>query len=155
LKLDDRSIPGTSGRVEFISISRERGTTKENVSEAILKEDFGILGDAHADVWHRQVSLLPLEAIEQFRTGTSIEVHPGDFAENLTVSGVDFKLLTMGVKLKLGDTVILEVTQIGKECHDRCHIYDTVGDCIMPKIGVFTKVLSGGRIGVGDSITFI
>jgi len=149
------NIQGTSGRIEFISISRSRGTAKENVSEAYLKENFGIVGDAHADNWHRQVSLLPLEAIEEFRTGKSIEVHPGDFAENIAVSGIDFKLLTLGVKLRLGDTAILEVTQIGKECHDRCHIFDTVGDCIMPKMGVFTKVLAGGEIKVGDCITFI
>ena len=138
------------GVIRGICISEEKGTQKHEVSEAELIEDWGIKGDAHAGKWHRQVSLLGLEQIEEFRA-RGAEVEFGAFGENLVVEGFHFRTLPVGTVFQIGD-VILEMTQIGKECHSHCQIYKVMGDCIMPREGVFAKVLHGGMIKKGDKI---
>lgn len=142
------------GWIRGICISRERGTQKEPVDEADLIEDWGIEGDAHAGKWHRQVSLLSLEKITEFQErGASVE--PGAFGENVIVEGYDLKTLPVGTRFCTEGGCLLELTQIGKQCHAHCRIYQAVGDCIMPREGVFTRVLKGGRMKVGDRITVI
>lgn len=138
------------GKILAICISEKKGVQKRNVGEAVLLEDFGIENDAHAGKWHRQVSLLSAEKINAFRE-KGAEVNYGDFGENLVVEGIDFSSLSVGTKLVCND-VILELTQIGKECHSRCQIYHKMGDCIMPREGVFARVLKGGRIRLGDEL---
>jgi molybdopterin adenylyltransferase len=140
-----------TGRIRAISVSSRTGEPKHNVPEAELRADFGIVGDAHAGSGPRQVSLLALESIEELR-GKGTEVSPGDFAENLTVEGLDLSALTVGQRLRIGNAVELEVTQLGKRCHGRCRIFEKLGDCIMPKQGVFARIVTGGRIAVGDEI---
>ena len=139
------------GRIRAISVSKEKGTQKVNVSEAQLKTDFGIIGDAHAGSTHRQVSLLAVESIEEM-VAKGAKVSPGNFAENITTEGIDLLLLEVGSKLKLGESTELEITQFGKQCHSRCEIFKQVGDCIMPREGIFAKVIKPGRINVGDAI---
>ncbi|MGQ9610721.1 MAG: MOSC domain-containing protein [bacterium] len=141
-------------QVYEVSISKKKGTRKVNINEAMLIENYGIKDDAHAGNWHRQVSLLALESIEKIRA-KGLDVNPGDFAENITTIGINLINLPIGTKLKLGDSVLLEVTQIGKECHSKCAIYEQAGDCVMPREGIFAKVLSGGIIKKGDPITVI
>lgn len=141
------------GKILAVCISEKRGTQKVNVQEAELIEDFGIKGDAHAGKWHRQVSLLSYEKIEDFRQ-RGAEVNDGAFGENLVVSGFDFKTLPVGTRFACND-VILELTQIGKECHHGCEIFQKMGDCIMPREGVFTKVIRGGRVKVGDEMKIL
>ncbi len=139
------------GQVKAISISEKRGTQKTNVPEAELKMDFGIVGDAHAADWHRQVSLLAVESIDKM-IAAGATVSPGNFAENITTEGIDMLNLPIGTKLRIGSDTELEITQIGKECHSRCEIFEQVGDCIMPREGVFAKVTKPGAIKVGDGI---
>jgi MOSC domain-containing protein YiiM len=127
-----------------INISERTGEQKEPVQEALLRTDHGIEGDAHAGPWHRQVSLLATEDIEGMR-GRGVEIHYGDFAENITTQGIELAELPVGTRLHLGE-VILEVTQIGKECHHDCTVFEAVGDCVMPRRGIFAKVIRGGRI---------
>ena len=141
----------TAGRVRAICISEKRGTEKHAVAEAKFEKGFGIVGDAHAGKWHRQVSLLSWDKIEAFRS-RGAEVRDGDFGENLVVSGIDFRALPIGTKFRCND-VVLELTQIGKECHHGCQIFQKMGECIMPREGVFTRVLHGGTISVGDTLT--
>ena len=136
------------GIVTAICISKQRGTRKEPVSSARFEPDHGVAGDAHAGNWHRQVSLLQQEKIDAFQE-KGITVTPGAFGENLIVSGIDFRSLPVGTLLRCGE-VLLEMTQIGKECHTHCAIYHQTGDCIMPREGVFARVLQGGTIAVGD-----
>jgi len=131
-------------RILSINISTATGTQKEPVEFAVLRPSHGIEGDAHARDWHRQVSLLAEEDIDTMR-GKGVELNYGDFAENITTRGVDLCSLPVGSHLFLGDTE-LEVTQIGKECHHGCAIYQIVGDCVMPRKGIFAKVIKGGRI---------
>lgn len=138
------------GIIKGICISEKSGTQKHEVSEAKLIADWGIENDAHAGRWHRQVSLLSLEKIEAFRA-RGVEVEFGAFGENLIVDGYDFRNLPVGTRFRCND-VLLEMTQIGKECHSHCEIYKVVGDCIMPREGVFAKVLQGGTIKVGDEL---
>ena len=141
------------GKLIAINISEKRGTEKKEIQEAQLVTDFGIAGDAHAGKWHRQVSLLSFEKIEDFKArGARIE--NGAFGENLIVSGFDFKTLPLGTRFQIGDT-LLEMTQIGKQCHSHCAIYQRMGECIMPKEGVFAVVLKGGTIKKGDEVTMI
>lgn len=141
------------GIVKGICISEQKGTQKHEVPEAVLIEDWGIEGDAHAGKWHRQVSLLGFQQIEEFRArGAGIEF--GAFGENLIVDGFHFRTLPVGTRFRAGD-VILEMTQIGKECHAHCEIYKVMGDCIMPREGVFAKVLRGGVIHRGDSLELV
>ena len=142
----------TDGRIHSISVSKTKGDQKHNVDEATLLENHGIEGDAHAGS-ERQVSLLPLESFSKM-DGHQVDLKPGDFAENLTTTGLDFEDLSIGRKLMIGERVELEVTQIGKECHNDCHIREVVGDCIMPREGVFVRVLKGGVIRVGDAIVW-
>ena len=141
------------GKVIAVCISEQKGTQKKNVHTANFIEDFGIENDAHAGKWHRQVSLLSYEKIQDFRA-RGAKVDDGAFGENLVVSGFDFKTLPIGTKFKCND-VVLELTQIGKECHHGCAIYQAMGDCIMPREGVFTKVLHGGTISEGDDFEIL
>lgn len=136
-----------------VCISEKKGTQKKNVHEALFIEDFGLENDAHAGKWHRQVSLLSYEKIQDFKK-KGAPVEDGAFGENLIVSGIDFKNLPVGTRFQSGD-VVLEMTQIGKECHSGCEIYKIMGDCIMPREGVFAKVLHGGRIREGDELTVL
>lgn len=138
------------GVIKGICISEKRGTAKHEIEEAVLVKDWGIQGDAHAGHWHRQVSLLSYEKIEEFRKkGADIEL--GAFGENLIVSGYDFRSLPVGTRFRCGNA-ILEMTQIGKECHSHCEIYKCMGECIMPREGVFAVVLEGGTIRKGDNL---
>ena len=139
------------GIVIAVCRSEQKGTQKHNVGSARFLEDWGMEGDAHAGKWHRQVSLLSYEKIEAFRA-RGAEVADGAFGENLVVSGFDFRALPVGTRLRCGD-VLLEMTQIGKECHSGCAIYQQMGECIMPREGVFARVLQGGTISVGDTMT--
>lgn len=141
------------GKVMAVCISEKKGTQKRNVHEALFIEDFGLENDAHAGKWHRQVSLLSYEKIQDFKK-KGAPVEDGAFGENLIVSGIDFKNLPVGTRFQSGD-VVLEMTQIGKECHNGCEIYKIMGDCIMPREGVFAKVLCGGRIREGDELTVL
>lgn len=141
------------GVIKGICISENRGTAKHEIEEAILVKDWGIQGDAHAGHWHRQVSLLSYEKIEEFRKkGADIEL--GAFGENLIVSGYDFRNLAVGTRFQCGEAV-LEMTQIGKECHSHCEIYKRMGECIMPREGVFAIVLQGGTIQKGNNLEII
>ena len=142
------------GRIKAISISSEKGVQKTNVPAAELKPEHGIVGDAHAGKWHRQVSLLGIESIQKM-LDKGADVEPGNFAENITTEGINVYELPVGTRLKAGESISLEVTQIGKECHSHCAIYQQIGDCIMPREGIFAKVLQGGRIKVGDVIEVI
>ncbi len=140
------------GRVVSINISEKKGIRKMPVESAIIDENSGIKGDAHASSgWHRQVSLLAIESIKKMQE-IGLDVKPGDFAENITTEGIDLLSLPIGTKMSIGGEVVGEVSQIGKECHSRCAIYYQAGDCVMPKEGIFIKILKGGSIKVGDSI---
>ena len=139
-------------KIIAVSRSEQKGTKKINVSEGVLKENYGLVGDAHADCCtHRQVSLLAIESINKMRS-LGFDVGPGDFAENLASQGIDLISLPIGIRLSIGEEVVLEVTQIGKECHTGCAIYRQIGKCIMPKEGVFAKVIRGGIVKAGDEI---
>jgi len=132
--------------------SQKKGTKKEDVKEGYLHQDYGLADDAHADCsTHRQVSLLAIESIDKMRS-LGFDLSPGDFAENLTTEGIDLVSVPIGTKLSVGQDVILEMTQIGKECHTACAIRRQVGQCIMPEEGVFTKVIRGGQVRAGDQI---
>ena len=139
------------GKIIAVCTSPEKGTQKQNVGSALLVEDWGIQGDAHAGKWHRQVSLLSYDQVEEFRA-RGAQVEPGAFGENLLVEGFDFKSLPVGTRFGCNGAV-LELTQIGKQCHAHCQIYRQVGDCIMPREGVFTRVLRGGVVRVGAELT--
>ena len=138
------------GKVIAVCISPEKGTQKRNIGKGIFIEDFGIQGDAHAGKWHRQVSLLSHDKIDAFRA-RGAEVQDGAFVDNLVVEGIDFRVLPVGTRLYCSD-VILEMTQIGKECHHGCEIFQKMGDCIMPREGVFARVIRGGTICAGDEM---
>jgi len=141
-----------SGRVISVNISAKKGVRKKPVDEILVKTGYGIEGDAHASAeWHRQVSLLALESIRKMQE-KGLEVKPGDFAENITTEGLDLVSLPLGTKMQIGADIIGEVSQIGKECHTRCAIYYQAGDCVMPKEGIFIRVLKGGTIKKGDII---
>jgi len=139
------------GKVVSINISDKKGVRKKPVTEAEIVTDFGIEGDAHASQnWHRQISLLAVESIKKMQA-LGLKVNPGVFAENITTEGIDLLGLPVGTKMSIGN-VAVEVSQIGKECHTRCSIYYQAGDCVMPKEGIFVKVLKGGKIKQGDAI---
>ena len=132
--------------------SDKKGMKKTPVHEIVIRENYGVDGDAHADdTTHRQVSLLAIESIDKMR-GKGLDLQPGDFAENITTQGIDLASLPVGTRIMAGDRVVLEMTQIGKECHTGCAIRTQVGDCIMPREGVFARVIRGGRIKAGDII---
>ena len=144
---------GNKGKVIAVCISEKKGTQKKEAPEIRLVPDWGIEGDAHAGKWHRQVSLLSVEKIEEFKArGASVE--NGAFGENIIIEGFDLKGLPVGTRFRIGDA-LLELTQIGKECHTHCTIYHQVGDCIMPREGVFTVVLEGGIVKAGDTVELI
>ena len=140
------------GKVIATCTSEIKGVQKKNVHQVCLIEDYGIEGDAHAGKWHRQVSLLSYEKIEEFKA-KGAPVKDGAFGENLIVQGFDFKTLPVGTRLKCND-VILEITQIGKQCHNGCEIFKIMGDCIMPREGVFARVIKGGVISEGDEMVY-
>jgi len=140
------------GRVLAVNISEDKGTKKTNVGSGVLLKEHGLKGDAHAGPWHRQVSFLANESIQKMRD-MGLNVTYGDFAENITTEGVDLVHLPIGTEIRIGDSVALRVTQIGKVCHDRCAIYYQAGDCIMPKEGIFAEVMTEGEVKVGDEIT--
>ncbi len=141
----------SSGTIESICISRKKGVVKKPVDEAVFRTNHGIEGDAHAGDWHRQISLLPEESIEGVREHIP-NLTDGAFAENLITAGVDLGALHVGTQLLINGEVRLEVTQIGKECHTACAIRTITGDCIMPREGVFCRVLHGGRVVSGMPI---
>jgi len=141
----------SDGRIVAVSISPKKGVKKTNILLGSLIENYGLENDAHAGDWHRQVSLLAVESISKIRK-KGLDVNPGDFAENITTKGIKLWELPVGTRLKLGKDALVEVTQIGKECHNRCAIYKQVGDCVMPREGIFVKVLKGGTIGPSDGI---
>lgn len=140
-------------KIKSLAVSRKKGVRKTTVSCVELIADFGIKGDAHAGPWHRQVSFLASEKIENARQ-QGLDVSFGDFAENIATTGVDWRTVPVGTKVCLGDAAVVEITQIGKTCHNRCAIYYQAGDCIMPREGVFARVIEGGTISCGDSIVF-
>lgn len=144
----------TGATVISVNISEATGEKKHDVGTCNVLEERGLEGDAHAGDWHRQVSLLALESIDKMRLA-GLDVRPGDFAENLTIQGLDVKSLPVGTRLEVGDGLLLEITQIGKECHERCAIYYQAGDCVMPTEGVFARVLEGGKVNVGDSLVVV
>jgi MOSC domain-containing protein YiiM len=139
-----------SAIVVAVCISENKGERKKPVASVSVRENHGIIGDAHAGDWHRQISLLAMESIDKMRA-MGLDVTTGDFAENITTKGIDLPSLPIGTQLSIGET-LLEVTQIGKECHTRCAIYHQAGDCVMPKEGIFVRVLRGGAIKAGDTI---
>jgi MOSC domain-containing protein YiiM len=142
--------------VEIVSIamSRKKGTIKKCINQAELIENHGIKEDAHAGDWHRQLSFLAAESIEKAST-SNFKLNFGDFAENIATTGIDWKSMKIGQRVKLGTDALVEITQIGKECHKKCAIYYRTGDCIMPKEGVFAKILKGGTIKIKDNISLI
>ncbi|NOY13310.1 MAG: MOSC domain-containing protein [Deltaproteobacteria bacterium] len=139
-----------AAKIVAVCISKNKGERKTPVEQVELRKEHGIVGDAHAGDWHRQVSLLAKESIDKMRA-LGLDVDNGDFAENLTTEGIDLPGLPIGTRLQLGEC-LLEVTQIGKECHTRCAIYYQAGDCVMPKEGIFARVLTGGTVQAGESI---
>ena len=141
------------GQVVAVCISPRKGEKKIPVPCAELRPEHGMVGDAHAGNWHRQVSLLAVESIDKMRR-LGLDVGMGDFAENITTAGVDLVAIPIGGRLKIGETV-LEVTQIGKECHNKCAIYHKAGHCVMPAEGIFARVLAGGSLQAGDPVTLV
>ena len=138
------------GTIHSVSISTQKGTKKTNVPKTLLVENHGIESDAHAGPWHRQISLLALESIDTLRE-MGATADPGDFAENITTEGINLLMLKLGDQISIADAV-LEITQIGKECHAHCAIWAAVGDCVMPREGIFARVIRGGYIQPGDNI---
>jgi len=138
-------------KIVSIAVSRSKGTRKEPVGQAILVKEHGIQGDAHAGAWHRQVSFLAMESIEKAKAA-GLSVGFGDFAENFATEGIDWVKVPVGERFELGESALVEITQIGKECHKRCAIFYQAGDCIMPREGVFARVIEGGVIRPGDEI---
>ena len=140
-------------KILSVNISTKKGTVKSPVERLVLNH-LGVEGDAHAGEWHRQVSLLGIESFERFKDMTKREVKFGDFAENITTSGIDLVSLPVGTRMAIGGALV-EVTQIGKECHAPCAIYYQAGSCVMPKEGIFVKVLEGGRAEAGSPLTIL
>lgn len=141
------------GKIVSLNISTKKGVNKEPVESVEVKVDHGIVGDAHAADWHRQISLLAEESID-FMRAKGLELDPGAFAENITTEGIDLAHLPIGTRLGNGE-VVLEVTQIGKKCHHGCAIFKQVGDCIMPREGIFTKVIVPGTLRRGDNLDLL
>ena len=149
----EKDATSQRGTVLAVCTSDRKGIRKRNVEQAELRPEWGIVGDAHAANWHRQVSLLAWESIEKMRE-LGLNVNAGSFAENITTQGLSLVDLPVGTHLRLGQARV-EVTQIGKVCHERCAIYYQAGDCVMPREGIFVKVNQGGRVQVGDSIEIL
>jgi len=143
-----------TGKIVAVSVSLKKSVKKTNIRSGRLVENHGMENDAHAGDWHRQISLLALESIAKIR-GKGLEVNPGDFAENITTEGIQLWELPVGTRMKLGEEALVEVTQIGKECHDRCAIFHQVGDCVMPREGVFVRVMKRGEVKPGDLVQVV
>jgi molybdopterin adenylyltransferase len=143
----------TEGKVMAVCVSDRKGIPKHDVGSGVLRVDWGIEGDAHAGNWHRQVSLLAMESIDKVRA-KGLNVHPGDFAENITTEGIELYTLPVGTHMRLG-SALAEVTQIGKVCHKGCTIFELSGDCVMPREGIFVKILAPGTVSVGDAVTIL
>jgi len=141
-------------KIRSIAVSKAKGTRKELVEQALVVAEHGIQGDAHAGPWHRQVSFLATESIEKAKAA-GLSVGFGDFAENIATEGIDWVSFPVGARFRLGESVLVEITQIGKECHRKCAIYYQAGDCIMPREGVFARVIEGGVIRCGDRIVSV
>lgn len=144
-------IPAQTGHVVSVNTSPRKTVRKQPVERCLVVEGHGLEGDAHGGDWHRQVSLLALESIETMRA-KGLDVGPGDFAENVTTEGVDLLALPVGSRVEVGDDLVLEISQIGKECHTKCAIYYQAGDCVMPREGIFAVVKRGGEVSVGDEV---
>ncbi len=142
------------GKITAVCISEKKGIQKRDVRIHRLIEDFGLEGDAHAGKWHRQVSLLARESADIMRE-KGLPIKDGDFGENIVTEGIELKSLPIGTILKIGEDIIMRVTQIGKLCHERCAIYYKAGDCIMPREGIFAEVIKGGTVKAGDEITIL
>jgi len=142
-----------SAKIVAVCISENKGERKQPVERGELLPYHGLAGDAHAGPWHRQISLLAQESVEKMRAA-GLDVGPGAFAENITTSGIDLMSLKLGTRLRIG-SALLEITQIGKECHSHCEIHRLTGDCVMPREGVFAVVIEGGMLKAGDGITVI
>ena len=141
-------------KIVSLAISKKKGTPKVQVEKATLLEDHGLEGDAHAGPWHRQVSFLAAESIEKART-QGLNVGFGDFAENIATSGVDWQDIAVGDRVHLGESALVEITQKGKECHAKCAIYYMAGDCIMPREGIFGRVIKGGEVRAGAPVKIL
>ena len=141
-------------RIASVAVSRKKGTRKTCVEQALLLANHGIEDDAHAGPWHRQVSFLAGESIREAHE-RGLNVSFGDFAENIATEGIDWREVPVGARIRLGDTAVVEITQIGKDCHKKCSIYYQAGDCIMPREGIFARVLRGGMIRCGDRIVLL
>jgi MOSC domain-containing protein YiiM len=141
-------------KIVSIAISKKKGTRKAQIDQASLIQNHGLEGDAHAGPWHRQVSFLASESIEESKK-KGCDVTFGDFAENIATSGINWQKVPVGTLVHLGDSAIVKITQIGKECHNKCAIYYLAGDCIMPREGIFGSVLKGGKIHRGDMVRII
>ncbi len=146
------TLVGKKGVIKAVCISSEKHVQKDDVGKALLIEEYGLEGDAHAGYAHRQVSLLAEESVEKMKALGLKNLRPGAFGENLTTSGIDLLSLKVGDRLRVGEEIILEVSQIGKECVERCAIYYQAGDCIMPREGIFARVIRGGHLRRGDLI---
>jgi MOSC domain-containing protein YiiM len=142
------------GEVIAVCTSPLKQTRKININECLVEKNHGLMGDAHSNYQtHRQVSLLALESIDKMRD-MGLDVHPGDFAENITTKGIKLVTIPIGTRIQVGDS-IMEVTQIGKECHNRCAIYQQAGDCIMPREGIFARAITGGKVKTGDKVRIL
>lgn len=153
--LNELKGTNTTGKIVAISISKKKGIPKTNVQTAKLIENFGIEGDVHAGNWHRQISFLALESIDKMREKGLPNLRPGAFAENITTEFLELPKLEVGTRMRIGKEAELEITQIGKECHSKCAIFFKVGDCVMPREGIFAKVIRGGEIFIGDKIEIL
>jgi MOSC domain-containing protein YiiM len=153
-RLEQENRDMLEASVIAVSLSPRKGMKKINQESVDLVAGHGLTQDAHAGDWHRQVSLLATESIARIRA-KGLEVNPGDFAENITTTGIELWRLPVGTRLRLGPEALLEVTQIGKECHQRCAIFHQVGDCVMPREGIFARVLAGGTVRPGDAVVLL
>jgi MOSC domain-containing protein YiiM len=142
------------GIIKAVCTSPDKGMRKKDIGEGLLIKEYGLKDDAHSGPWHRQVGLLAIESIDKMRA-MGLDVGPGDFAENLTTEGINLVNLPIGARVKIGSEAVGEVTQIGKECHTRCAIYQQAGDCVMPREGIFIRILKGGPVRVGDKIEVV
>ncbi len=147
----EMKISSPLATIVAVSVSDRKGVKKKNIDQGMLIENSGLEGDAHAGDWHRQISLLAQESINKIRA-KELDVAPSDFAENITTRGCAIEELPVGTRLQLGSQALVEITQIGKVCHNRCTIFHQVGDCVMPREGIFARILKGGPIKPGDAI---